>query len=164
MFIHFCLFLSFRSKVCGIRSFFEGAIFSCEDVRESYRSGVHITSCHLVVLCVYIISSPGFTFLFILVHSLTFFEATFCTWCLWVYLLSQPSRLLCFLMLPSTKLTLLYLRVNLVHIGVTTHQLFIHQDSWWTLNLIQIFGNSWQKSHTTLCFLFFLSMTFIWIT
>lgn len=134
MFIYFCLFLSFRSKVCGIRSFFECIIFSCEDVRESYRSAVHITSCYLIVLCVYTVNSHGFTFF---VYICCIHWHPFKGHILHLMSLRLPSKstlqapiVFWCSELPSTKLTLLYLRVNLVHIGITAHQLFMHQGSW----------------------------------
>lgn len=47
----------------------------------------------MVVLCIYILSSPGFTSLFMLVCTPSF-QAWFCTWWLCSYVLCQPSGLL----------------------------------------------------------------------
>lgn len=117
-----------------------------------YKGFCFSPSYYNFLLAGYHVCSAGFTYLFILVHLQTFFETWFCTGWVWGHLLGQLLELLG-LWWPevtlSTKLTLATLKVNPVHIEVTTDQLFLDQGSWWILNLIDICGTSWHETHTT---------------
>lgn len=79
---------------------------------------------HSVVLCMYIPSSSGFTSWFVIVQLPTSFEAWFCPWWLWGFLLGQCSKyfgLLTSEMTLCTQLLLVSFRVSQVHIGVKSN-------------------------------------------
>lgn len=109
------------------------------------RSGVYITFCHPIVLCVFYPNSRW-------VHFLIYIGAsTVILWDLILHLAalrapSMPSleatRFFNILRWHSVKITLVSLTLKSIYIEVTT-------DWFLVLNLIQISDTSWHKSDTT---------------
>lgn len=73
-----------KLRTCGFRTFFEPLMFFLWRYEGFclyfHRLHIYITSCYLVVSCVYIPNSVVFTSLLMLGYLLTSFEARLCIW------------------------------------------------------------------------------------